>query len=41
MGRFLLVGFRNGSIAEYMIDTQQREVIMYSHHDGEVWGICQ
>ncbi|TNV83122.1 hypothetical protein FGO68_gene10203 [Halteria grandinella] len=39
--KFLLVGMRNGSIVECDILKEVKETIMYSHHDGEVWGLCQ
>lgn len=38
--RYLLVGMKNGSIAEYDVAKDAKEVIMHSHHDGEVWGLC-
>jgi WD40 repeat protein len=38
--KYLLVGLRNGSIVESDIESNQKETIMYSHHDGEVWGLC-
>jgi WD40 repeat protein len=38
--RYLLVGMRNGSIVECDIDKTIKETTMYSHHDGEVWGLC-
>ena len=31
---------RNGNIVEYDITRNAKEVIMHSHHDGEVWGLC-
>jgi WD40 repeat protein len=40
ISKYLLVGMRNGSIAEYDIQKNAKEVIMHSHHDGEVWGLC-
>jgi WD40 repeat protein len=37
--KFLLVGQRNGNILEYDINRNIKEVIMHSHHDGELWAI--
>ena len=37
--KYLLVGMRNGLIAEYDIEKNAKEIIMHSHHDGEVWGL--
>jgi len=31
---------RNGNIVEYDLKKNAKEVIMHSHHDGEVWGLC-
>lgn len=31
---------RNGTMVEYDITKNAKEVIMHSHHDGEVWGLC-
>lgn len=39
LGRFLLVGLRNGSIFEYDINNNAKECIMHSHSDGEAWGL--
>jgi hypothetical protein len=36
----LLAGLKNGSIVEFDLQSGAREVIMHSHHDGEVWGLC-
>lgn len=38
--RYLLVGLKNGNITEYDIRKNGKEVIMRSHCDGEVWGLC-
>ena len=38
--KYLLVGLKNGSIVEFDIKKNAKEVIMHSHHDGEVWGLC-
>jgi WD40 repeat protein len=38
--KYLLVGLKNGSIIEFDIQKNAKEVIMHSHHDGEVWGMC-
>jgi WD40 repeat protein len=38
--KYLLVGLKNGSIVEYDIKKNQKEVIIHSHHEGEVWGLC-
>ena len=38
--KFLLVGMRNGSIVEYDVQKNAKEVIMHSHSDGEAWGLC-
>jgi len=37
--KFLLIGLRNGSILEYDINRNIKEVIMHSHHDGELWAV--
>lgn len=37
--KYLLVGHKNGSIAEYDINRNEKEVIMHSHSDGESWGL--
>jgi hypothetical protein len=39
VSKYLLVGMRNGSIAEYDIQKNAKEVIMHSHCEGEVWGL--
>jgi hypothetical protein len=31
---------RNGSIIEYDLQNNAREVVMHSHSDGETWGLC-
>lgn len=38
--KYLLVGLRNGTIYEYDMQSNTKEAIMHSHHDGEVWGLC-
>ncbi len=38
--KFLLIGLRNGNILEYDIVKSVKEVIMQSHHDGELWAGC-
>lgn len=38
--KYLLVGLKNGSIVEFDIMKNAKEVIMHSHYDGEVWGMC-
>ena len=35
--KFLLIGLRNGSILEFDITKNIKEIIMQSHHDGELW----
>ena len=37
--KFLLIGQRNGNILEYDITRNIKEVIMHSHHDGELWAL--
>jgi len=31
---------KNGNITEFDLKNDKKEVIMHSHHDGEVWGLC-
>ncbi|CDW73957.1 help domain containing protein [Stylonychia lemnae] len=38
--KFLLVGFKNGTIVEREVSSKGKEEIMHSHHDGELWGLC-
>jgi len=38
--KFLLIGQRNGNILEYDITRNIKEVIMQSHHDGELWALA-
>jgi WD40 repeat protein len=35
----VLIGLSNGSIVEYDVSQKMQEVIMHSHHEGEVWGL--
>lgn len=35
----ILAGLRNGSIFEVNEETEERRLIMASHHEGEAWGI--
>ena len=39
-GKYLLAGLKNGNILEYDISKNARDVIMHSHFEGEVWGLC-
>ncbi len=39
MGDNALVGLRNGCIYKVNIPTNQKEMIMESHSDGEIWGL--
>lgn len=34
------MGLKNGNIVEYDLAEKSKEVIMSSHHDGEVWGLA-
>jgi hypothetical protein len=38
--KFLLIGQRNGSILEYDVTRNIKEVIMHSHNDGELWAVA-
>ena len=48
LGTKLLAGLRNGRIiykelgrAEEVKDANKHNVLVYSHHEGEVWGLCE
>jgi hypothetical protein len=48
LGTKLLAGLRNGRIiykdmgkAEDAKDANKHNVLIYSHHEGEVWGLCE
>jgi hypothetical protein len=38
--KFLVIGFKNGTIVERDFTGKGKEEIMHSHHDGELWGLC-
>lgn len=35
----ILVGLRNGSIYEINENTEEKKLLMASHHEGEAWGL--
>jgi len=35
----ILVGMRNGSIYEINEETEEKKLLMASHHEGEAWGL--
>lgn len=35
----ILAGLRNGSIFEIVEDTEEKKLLLASHHEGEAWGI--
>ena len=38
----LLFGLRNGRILEQELMSEKKPLVMvYSHHEGEVWGLCE
>ena len=38
----MLAGLRNGRIIEKDMHSDKKyHVMIYSHHDGEVWGLCE
>lgn len=39
-GSKALVGLRNGTIYELDVGSESKKVIMESHNEGEVWGVC-
>ena len=36
----MVVGLRNGKIIECNVDTEEQNVVMEGHHDGEIWGLA-
>lgn len=39
VNKYLLIGLKNGSIVEIDVTSSIKEIIMHSHHDGELWGL--
>lgn len=35
----ILIGLRNGSIFEIIEGTEEKKLLLASHHEGEAWGI--
>lgn len=35
----ILCGLRNGTILQVTLDTEEKKVLLASHHEGEAWGI--